>query len=112
MLARALVCTTLPATSESERPAQLGRVVPGGKLTKSQAPSTGRGLACIVDVLAEADPEDKADLYAELGVSLRYYTDGRVAVEALPRGVQVRVGGGTCGLTPRARLFRSVVLAA
>jgi hypothetical protein len=35
MLARALACTTLPATGESERPAQLGRVVPGGKLTKS-----------------------------------------------------------------------------
>jgi hypothetical protein len=41
-------------------------------------------------VLAHADPEDKADLYAELEVSLTYHTDGRVAVQALPRGVQVR----------------------
>jgi site-specific DNA recombinase len=75
--------------------AQLGRVVPGGELTKSQARALVETLRDIVDVLAEADPEDKADLYAELGVSLTYHTDGRVAVEALPRGVQVRVGGGT-----------------
>jgi hypothetical protein len=50
-------------------------------------------LRDIVDVLAEADPENKADRYAELGVSLTYHADGRVAVEALLRGVQVRVGG-------------------
>ena len=75
--------------------AQLGRAVPGGKLTKSQTRALVEALRDIVDVLAHADPEDKADLYAELGVSLTYHTDGRVAVQALPRGVQVRVGGGT-----------------
>jgi site-specific DNA recombinase len=78
--------------------AQLGRAVPGGKLTKSQTRALVEALRDIVDVLADADPEDKADAYAELGVSLTYHTDGRVAVEALPRGVKVRVGGGTCGL--------------
>jgi site-specific DNA recombinase len=75
--------------------AQLGRVVPGGRLTKSQARALVEALRDIVDVLAEADPEDKGELYAELGVSLTYHTDGRVAVEALSRGVQGRVGGGT-----------------
>ncbi len=34
-------------------------------------------------------------LYAEMGVSLSYHPDGRVAVEALPRGRDVSVGGGT-----------------
>jgi hypothetical protein len=88
---------------------QLCRVVPGGKLTKSQARALVEALHDIVEVLADADPQDKAELYAELGVSLTYHTDGRVAVQALPRGVQVRVGGGvggeTCGLTqlPRSR---------
>jgi hypothetical protein len=47
----------------------------------------------IVDVLADADPEDKAEAYAELGVGLTYHTDARVAVQA--RGVRVRVGRGT-----------------
>ena len=85
-----------PRSSESERqPRPSGRAVPGGKLTKSQARALVEALRDIVDVLAEADPEDKADLYAELGVSLTYHTDGRVAVEALPVWVQVRVGGGT-----------------
>ncbi len=44
---------------------------------------------------ADAVPADKAELYGELGVSLTYHSDGRVAVEALPRGAKVRVGGGT-----------------
>ncbi len=75
--------------------APLGRVVPGGKLTKTQTRALVEALRDIVDVLAEADPADKAELYTELGVSLTSHTDGRVAVQALPRGVQVRVGGGT-----------------
>jgi hypothetical protein len=46
-------------------------------------------------VLAEAEPADKADLYDQLGVSLTYDPDGIVTVRSQPRGVQVRVGGGT-----------------
>jgi len=49
----------------------------------------------LVTVLAEADPDDKADLYAELGVNLTYHPEGRVSVQMKPRGVKVRVGGGT-----------------
>lgn len=51
-------------------------------------------LRDIAGVLARAEPEDKAELYMELGVELAYYPDGRVALNALTRGVEVRVGGG------------------
>lgn len=73
--------------------AQLGRSVPGGTLTTSQVKALVRHLRSIVAVLADADPIDKAELYGELGVSLTYHRDGRVAVESLPRGADVRVGG-------------------
>jgi hypothetical protein len=48
-----------------------------------------------VSTLADADPEDKAELYRELGVNLTYSPDGRVNVQVLQRGANVRVGGGT-----------------
>ena len=44
----------------------------GGKLTKSQVCTLVEALRDIVGVLADADVEDKAALYAELGVSLTY----------------------------------------
>ena len=44
------------------------------------------GLRDIVSTLADADPEDKAELYRELGVNLTYCPDGRVNVQVLPRG--------------------------
>jgi len=74
---------------------QLGHSVPGGTLTPSQVRKLIAELQTITEVLANADPTDKAELYRELGGSLRYHPDGSVAVEALPRGVVVRVGGGT-----------------
>lgn len=52
-------------------------------------------LRDIVEVLAAADPEDKSELYAQLGVSLSYDPTGTVTVQAHPRGVTVGVGGGT-----------------
>jgi hypothetical protein len=63
-------------------------------MTKSQTRALVEALHDIVDVLADADPEDKAEVYAELGISLTYYTDGRVAVEALPRGAKCVSEGG------------------
>jgi site-specific DNA recombinase len=74
--------------------AQLGEPVPGGKLTKNQVRALVAGLRDFVSTLADADPEDKAELYRELGVTLTYSPDGRVNVHVLPRGVNVRVGGG------------------
>lgn len=47
-----------------------------------------------------ADPADKADLYKELGVTLRYDPSGTITVQAQPRGVSVRVGGASRTLTP------------
>ena len=74
---------------------QLGRSVPGGKLSKPQIRALVDALRDIVTLLAEADEDDRNELYQQLGVSLTYHADGRVLVEALPRGVMVRVGGGT-----------------
>jgi hypothetical protein len=81
--------------------AALGRDVPGGKLTKTQVRALVEALRDIVAVLSDADVEDKAALYTELGVSLTHHPDGRVQVETRPRGVEGRVGGGTRTLTPR-----------
>ena len=52
------------------------------------------GLRDIVAALAGAEAADKADLYKELGVTLRYDPSGTVAVKVQPLGVTVRVGGG------------------
>lgn len=49
----------------------------------------------MVAVLRDADPADKAAVYADLGISLTYHPDGRVLVESRPPCSQVRVGGGT-----------------
>ena len=54
-----------------------------------------KALRDIVGVLAAADPEDKSELYAQLGVSLSYDPAGTVTVQAHPRGVTIGVGGGT-----------------
>ena len=48
-----------------------------------------------MSLLADADEADRNELYEQLGVSLTYHPDGRVTVEALPRGVTERVGEGT-----------------
>lgn len=75
--------------------AQLGQTVPGAKFTREQLKAMITALRDIVTVLADADPADKASLYEELGITLTYRPDGTVNVQALPRGVDVRVGGGT-----------------
>jgi hypothetical protein len=67
---------------------------PGGSMNVSQVRTLVRELRNITEVLADADLSDKAELYAELGIKLSYHRDGTVAVEALPRGFMVRVGGG------------------
>lgn len=95
-----------------DHPKSIYVVEPGGRLTKSQIRALVDALRDVCTVLAEADVEDRNELYRELGVSLTYYPDGRVAVEALPRGVQVRVGGGTRTLTPRAPAAGQFAIAA
>jgi hypothetical protein len=66
-------------------------------------------LRDIVTVLADADPADKASLYDELGITLSYRPNGTVNVQALPRGVEVRVGGPSRTLGTRS-IPRSEVL--
>ena len=61
-------------------------------------------LRDIVAALAGAEPADKADLYKELGVTLRYDPSGTVAVKVQPRGVTVRVGGPSSSVPPTTRL--------
>lgn len=75
--------------------AQLGRSIPGGKLDKAQVRALIEALRDIVGVLADADRDDKAELYAELGVEMTYHPRGSVSVRMAPRGLKVRVGGGT-----------------
>ena len=73
---------------------QLGRET-ASRLTNPQVQALVASLSDVADALASADGDDKAALYRQLGISLTYHHEGRVTVEALPRGLQVRVGGGT-----------------
>ncbi|MEO6628392.1 MAG: hypothetical protein ABIP03_07455 [Aquihabitans sp.] len=75
--------------------AQLGEHLPGGEMTTKQVKALICALCDIVDVLAEADPTAKAEVYNDLGLKLDYSPTGTVSVEARPRGVIVGVGGGT-----------------
>ncbi len=50
----------------------------------------------IVEILAQADPEDRRAVYQELGVSITYHTNGRLHVTAGPAScTNDGVGGGT-----------------
>lgn len=70
---------------------QLGQHVPGDRLTAEHVKALVNALKDMVNVLADAEPTDKSELYDQLGVSLTYDPDGTVTVESRPRGVQVRV---------------------
>jgi hypothetical protein len=49
----------------------------------------------VVDVLAEAEPQDKAELYAELGAAPPTPRTAESPSRRSRVGYQVRVGGGT-----------------
>ncbi len=70
-------------------------------------------LGGMTSILGEATPPEKASMYQGLGLHLVYQPDQNavVAIADLGRALS-RVGGGTCGLTPRARLVHSVSLSA
>jgi hypothetical protein len=61
-------------------------------------------LGDVAQVLAEADPKEKAAVYADLGITLTYHPDQRkVVAEARPRiGVQKIVSEG--GLQPSSEV--------
>ena len=56
----------------------LGQAVPGEQMTKEQVRALVLALHDIASVLATADPKLKAEVYAELGVSVSYDHTRRV----------------------------------
>ena len=75
--------------------AQLDAPQHSDQLTAEQVRRLVETLRDLVQVLNDADPADKGDLYRALGVTLAYNHDGLVTVEVQPRGVIECVGGGT-----------------
>jgi len=74
--------------------AQLRSQRSDGELSADQIKQLVADLCDIVGVLRQAAPQQKAEIYRELGVSLRYdHTANSVTLHAQPRGVTVRVGG-------------------
>ncbi|MEU8157155.1 hypothetical protein AB0B94_26150 [Micromonospora sp. NPDC048986] len=69
------------------------------RMSRSQIADLVRTLGDIVAVLRDADPDDKAEVYRQLGLRLVYQTETqtvRAAVDlSAHRGVMVRVRGGT-----------------
>lgn len=74
---------------------QLADAAPAPRLTKDEIKAIVASLQDMVAVLRDADPADKAAVYADLGISLTYHPDGRVLVESRPACSPERVGGGT-----------------
>ncbi len=83
---------------------QLNTKSPNAKLTKDDVRALVTSLQDIVATLADADADDRAEVYAELGISLTYHRDGRVLVESRPHVPQVRVGGRITPLRTRFEL--------
>ena len=73
----------------------LGAVTPDGKLSKEQIQRLVIQLRDIASVLAMADPKDKAEIYAELGVRVNYAPHRRVIGVSAGSCTTARVGGGT-----------------
>jgi site-specific DNA recombinase len=86
------------AVQERRRLETLLGVQPTTRLTKDDIRALVASLHDITGTLAQADPVDKAVVYAEMGITVTYNQDGRVLVESRPRVVDDGVGGGTCGL--------------
>jgi hypothetical protein len=103
-----------PRSNKSEKGAQvqLGRVVRPAASSRSPRREHWSSPCATSSASSPRLIRRTRPTYAELGVSLTYDTDGRVAIEALPREVQVRVGGGTRTLTPRAAADGEFLIAA
>ena len=75
--------------------ADLMAATPRNPVSKDQVRKLVLEARDIALLLAEADPESKADLYAELGVQIRYDPFERVISATAGPCTKVRVGGGT-----------------
>lgn len=74
---------------------ELAAATPRDALTNGQIRDLVLQARDIASVLATANPKDKADLYAELGVQIRYSPFDRVITATAGPCTKVRVGGGT-----------------
>jgi hypothetical protein len=77
---------------------EIGVAQPAGQLTKKQIRALVASLKDIAAVLATADPKLKAEVYEELGITVKYDPTRRlVSVESRPPSActTVSVGGGT-----------------
>lgn len=77
---------------------EVGLAQPAGQLTKDQVRKLVASLKDIVGALADADPKLRAEVYEELGISVTYDPNRRVArIESRPANpwATVSVGGGT-----------------
>lgn len=84
-------------------------------LTVEEVADTLNSLCDVPSLLADADPEDRAELYRALGVSLAYRRVEGVEEVKLQVNLGVdleRVGGPSCGFTPTIRLSTSWAAAA
>jgi len=94
------VVTTWIAEVQAERLAaevELDRATGhrNGRLSREQLDTLVNGLGNLLDVLANAAPEDRAEVYAKLGLRLTYDPARRVVIaESDPWG-KVSVGEGT-----------------
>ncbi len=88
-------------TRERRRLETLLRGQPTTRLTKEDIKALVASLRDITATLTEADPADKAAVYAEMGITVTYQQDGRVLVESRPGVVNDGVGGATQTLSTR-----------
>jgi len=75
-----------------------------GRLSRDQLAALVNGLGNLLDVLAKAAREDKAEEYRQLGLRLTYDPARRVVVARSDPWAKVSVGGGTRALTPHLEL--------
>lgn len=83
-----------PHRTRSRLEALLGRT-PTTRLSADDIKALVASLYDIAATLAAADPADKAEVYAEMGIDITYHQDGRVVVESRPRVVESSVGERT-----------------
>lgn len=74
----------------------LGNAAPERVLTKKEIRAMVVALKDIVRALnGYLTPQERADIYDEVGLSLTYHESGLIEVEARPSSTQLGVGGGT-----------------
>lgn len=71
------------------------RAQPSNHLTDDDIKALVASLRDITATLEAATPAQKAEIYAELGISITYHPNRRFLVQARPRVVDDGVGGGT-----------------